>query len=167
MKSGQRGFNLLELMVAITVTGILLSVGVPTLRDMTMRQRIVASTQDLQLDLTLARQEAVTRGTSVSVCTSADGATCSNDGWEQRRIVFADLNANGAIDVNDEAIKFSAALVDGLTATSADGFLTFNATGAVAAASLINVCHTGFKGRNIRVKRTGHPVVETMTVDCP
>jgi type IV fimbrial biogenesis protein FimT len=166
MKPRQHGFNLLELMLGITVMGILIAVAVPSLRDMTLRQRIVAAAQDLQLDLTLARQEAVTRGASVTVCTSADGATCSNDGWEQSRIVFADQNANGLLDGTDEPIKYSKAL-EGLTATSADAFITFSPTGAIATASLINICHTGFKGRNLRIKRTGNPMLETMTLDCP
>jgi type IV fimbrial biogenesis protein FimT len=167
MKSRQRGFNLLELMMGITVMGVLVSLAVPSLRDLTMRQRIVASAQDMQLDLTLARQEAVTRGVPVSVCTSANGTTCSNDGWGQARIVFADLNSNGAIDPNDEPIKYSTALPGGLSAASADAFLTFSPTGSVAAASLINICYSGFVGRNLRIKRTGHPMLEVMTVNCP
>lgn len=167
MKSGQRGFNVYELMLALTITGILMAFGVPSLRDMTLRQRVTASTQDLQLDLTLARQEAITRGSPVSVCTSADGVACSNDGWSQSRIVFADPNSNGTLDVGEEAIKYTTAFPDGLTADSVTPFLTFTATGSVAAPTDIVVCKPGFIGRTLHVKRTGHPMIETMVAVCP
>lgn len=167
MKSSQRGFNLLELMIGITVTGVLLAIGVPSMRDMALRQRITASTQDLQLDLTLARQEAITRGAPVTVCTSSDGNNCDNASWNDGRIVFADTNSSGTLDAGEETIKVSKALADGLTGLSATRVVTFDATGAVPAAAVINVCKTGFKGRNIRLKRSGHPMVETMTVNCP
>jgi type IV fimbrial biogenesis protein FimT len=167
MKSCQRGFNLLELMIAITVTGVLVAIGVPSLRDMTLRQKITASTQDLQLDLTLARQEAITRGAPVSVCTSSDGANCDNATWSDGRIIFADPNTNGTLDAGEEVIKFSKSLADGLSGLSGTRTVTFDATGAVPAAMVINLCKSGFKGRNIILKRTGHPMVQAMTVNCP
>lgn len=167
MKFSQRGFNLFELMLAITLTGILLAFGVPSLRDMTLRQRVIASTQDFQLDLTLARQEAITRGSPVTVCASANGTTCSNDGWSQARIVFADPNSNGTLDPGEEPIKYSAALPDGLTAASAQPVITFRGTGSVATAANIVVCKSGFQGRTISLKLTGHPMVQTMAGLCP
>ena len=167
MKSAQRGFTLLELMTGLTVAAVLVTIGVPSLRDFTLRQRIVTSGQDLQLDMTLARQEAVTRATPVTVCTSANGTTCSAAGWSAQRIVFADVNSNGVIDAGDEPIKYAAPLNTGISAASAVNAVTFDATGAVGAAAQVTLCHTGFIGRVLSIRRTGHPVLSPTAAVCP
>ena len=167
MRSAQQGFSLLELMFGITVMGVLLAIGIPSLGDFTLRQRIVAGGQDLQLDMALARQEAVTRGLPVSVCTSADGLTCSAVGWAQQRIVFADVNANGVFDAGEEAIKYAAPLDSHIAAASPVNVVTFDATGAVAAATTITICHPSFIGRVLSIRRTGHPVLSPTAAACP
>ena len=45
-----RGFTLLELMTALAVAGVLIAVGVPQLRDLTIAQRITGAAQDLHID---------------------------------------------------------------------------------------------------------------------
>ena len=161
-----RGFTLLELMTALAVVGVLVAVGVPQLRDLTIAQRITGAAQDLHIDLALARNEAVTRATTVTVCPSTDMVTCTNDGWVNGRLVFIDANADGVIDVGELVIKQSLALETGLTATPAAGFVTFNARGQ-AAALTIGICQTNYTGRNIDIKSTGHASVVTPAVVCP
>jgi hypothetical protein len=114
----------------------------------------------------LARNEAVTRATNVTVCPSTDMVTCTNDGWANGRLVFIDANADGVIDVGELVIKQSLALETGLTATPAAGFVTFNARGQ-AAALTIGICQTNYTGRNIDIKSTGHASVVTPAVVCP
>ena len=62
----EQGFTLLELMTALAVAAVLIAVGVPQLRDLTIQQRLTGAAQDLHVDLALARNEAVTRATSVT-----------------------------------------------------------------------------------------------------
>jgi len=162
----QCGVTLLELMTALGVAAILVSVGAPALRDMTIRERIAGAAQDLHIDLAFARSEAVTRATNVTVCPSSDLIACSNDGWGNGRLIFVDPNANGAIDGGEVVVKQSAALVGGLTTTPAAGFVTFNSRGQAAGVT-IGICESTYVGRNIDIKSTGHASVVTPAANCP
>jgi len=81
-----RGFTLFELMIALAVAGVILTVGVPNFTSFLANNRAVSDTNDLVTSLNLGRSEAIRRGSTVSLCSSTDGATCSgsNDwstGW--------------------------------------------------------------------------------------
>ena len=164
----QRGFTLLELMTALSIAAVLVAVGAPALTDMTQNQRIKAAADDLQIDLALARSEAVTRATNVTVCTTSDNATCTNDGWANGRIVFVDSNANGTIDAGDTDIRHAVAVGHGLTSSAsvAGGFVTFNARGQVVTPIVIGICKSGLYGRTIDIKSTGHPSVNKTAAVC-
>ena len=162
----EQGFTLLELMTALAVGAVLIAVGVPAMRDLTIQQRITGAAQDLRIDLALARNEAVTRATTVTVCPSSDLATCTNDGWGNGRLTFIDANANGVVDAGELVVKQSLPLAVGLTATPAAGFVTFNARGQ-ATALTIGICDSGYVGRNIDIKSTGHASVIEPAVTCP
>lgn len=88
MHCGKRnqGFTLLELLVTITVASIILSFGVPSFLDIVRNNRAAANSNDLLIALAIARSEAVKRGTTVTVCASADGSNC-NGTWDQGWIV--------------------------------------------------------------------------------
>ncbi|MGN6480474.1 GspH/FimT family pseudopilin [Luteibacter sp.] len=72
-----RGFSLLELMVALVIGAILVAIAVPSFRTTIQKHRLRSATDNLQASIDYARSEAVLRATYVSVCASADGATCS------------------------------------------------------------------------------------------
>lgn len=75
MKS--RGFSLLEMMVAIVILAILLAIAVPSFKTTIQKHRLRSAADNLQAAVDYARSEAVLRATYVSLCASADGATCS------------------------------------------------------------------------------------------
>jgi type IV fimbrial biogenesis protein FimT len=162
----ERGFTLLELMTALAVGAVLIAVGVPQLRDLTIQQRITGAAQDLHIDLALARNEAVTRATNVTVCPSTDLVNCTNDGWGNGRLVFIDANGDGVVDVGELVVKQSQSIATGLTAAPALGFVTFNSRGQTTALT-IGICQSGYVGRNIDIKSTGHASVVTPAVTCP
>jgi len=81
-----RGFTLFELMITLGVAGLILSLGVPNFIGMVQNNRAVSAANDLVTSLNLGRSEAIRRGSTISLCSSTDGATCStsNDwstGW--------------------------------------------------------------------------------------
>ena len=89
-----RGFTLVEMMTALAVLAVLLAIGIPTFRDVALGSRLTASANDLLASVQLARSEAIKRNLTVTVCASADGATCAaGGGWEQGWIVV-DSGAN-------------------------------------------------------------------------
>lgn len=92
-KSGQSGFTIIELMVAITVLAVLLGIGVPSFQATIQGNRISTTTNDLVAALQYARSEAIRRGVNVTLCSSGDQATCSGswaNGWIVRAPVATD-----------------------------------------------------------------------------
>jgi type IV fimbrial biogenesis protein FimT len=54
-------------------------IGLPTFRDVIRRNQVSSASSALSADLAYARTEAITRGTTVSICPSAaDGMSCMN-----------------------------------------------------------------------------------------
>lgn len=100
------GFTLVELMVTLSLIGILVSVGVPSFHGLMERNRLTTSINQFVSSLTLARSEAIKRKQSIAICASEDGATCLDgknyeDGW----IVYAENGAPDNVrDVNNEEL---------------------------------------------------------------
>jgi len=89
------GFTALELMVTMAIIAILLSAGVPALRNYTWNQRMKAAMDTLQSDLKLARGRAISHNTQTVICPAAAAGDCSGrTAWQGGWIVFADLNSD-------------------------------------------------------------------------
>ncbi len=96
--SAQRGFTLIELMVAIAVAAILISIGLPAFRDLTASNQMRTGVNDLVGALHYAKSEAVSRGERIVVCKGSDTACRDTGDWTQGWAVFADANSNGELD---------------------------------------------------------------------
>lgn len=68
------GVTLIELMVVLSIAAILLSVAVPSMQTFTLNRQADRLTQELQLDLSYARNHAITKATTVTVAPL-------NDNW--------------------------------------------------------------------------------------
>jgi type IV fimbrial biogenesis protein FimT len=127
------GFTLVEILIAMAVVAILLTVGIPSFRYITNSNRIAGEINGLLGDMQYARAEAVKEGRPVTVCVSANGATCANTNtWQSGWIVFSDVNGNAAVDVATDVVlriqtPFSS--TDSFVATNAVGAVTFNREG--------------------------------------
>lgn len=130
MRHAARGFTLIELMAAILVLGILLGFAIPNFREMTRNNRIAASQNNLLTAFAIARNEALHRSSTVSVCASTDGATCatSND-WKSGWIVFTDAATVGTVDAGDEILQKWAALEPDTALTTASASISYSSTG--------------------------------------
>ncbi|MDQ7996150.1 MAG: GspH/FimT family pseudopilin [Luteibacter sp.] len=135
------GFTVVELMVTVLVLAILLAVAVPSFRS-TMRRGSVANAMNtISGDMQFARGQAASQHRFVSLCRSADGATCAvtstspynyDVGW----IVYSyDVTAAGANQVysatsgNMDILRTQAAL-KGVSLRATDtAVITFNQTG--------------------------------------
>jgi len=73
----QQGFTLVELMIAVAVLGILLSVGVPSFKAWLLNTKIRTTAEAMQNGLQLARAEAVRRNERVRfVISGAQAGLC-------------------------------------------------------------------------------------------
>lgn len=144
----QRGFTLVELLVVLTVTGILLTIGLPQLNTFSASRATGSHVSLLASAVRLARSEAVKRGTPVSICPSLDpeavgGPACSggaND-WASGWVTFSDLGALGVIEAGDRVIRIQSPLSNSGGIQSVGGnTLSFFPTGiAIGGQRTINV----------------------------
>lgn len=81
------GFTLLELMITISVAGILMAMAIPSFSDMIRNNRLTSYTNEFVTSLNIARSEAVKRGQHVVVRKIVAGA-----GWENGWQVFVDVD---------------------------------------------------------------------------
>lgn len=77
---GSRGFTMIELLVTMTLIGVMLGIGVPSFRSFVAGQQVKSATYELMTALMLARSEAVKRNKSVTVTPQAAGAWAG--GWK-------------------------------------------------------------------------------------
>ncbi|MCG6937277.1 MAG: GspH/FimT family pseudopilin [Gammaproteobacteria bacterium] len=91
------GFTLVELMIALIIVSILLAVGMPSLKGFLQSNQLIAATNELLSAIHIARSEAIKLNTSVTICESTNGTSCTDpgtDNWEDGWIVFVDSDGN-------------------------------------------------------------------------
>jgi type IV fimbrial biogenesis protein FimT len=93
------GFSLIELMMVLAVLAILITVGVPSFRNLIADNRQLSEVYAFRATLNNARTEALTQRTFVTVCRSSDGVSCTGN-WNQGYIAFTDFDGNGVLDPN-------------------------------------------------------------------
>jgi type IV fimbrial biogenesis protein FimT len=136
----QTGFNLTELMIVVAIVAVLLSIGVPSYRYITNSYRMSSEVNGLMGDLMFARAEAIKEGSTITACTSKDGATCDagNTKWQEGWIVFQDVNQSQAVDnVNDHVLHVQQQFNGTDTFTTDNGIsaVTFNREGFATTAA--------------------------------
>jgi prepilin-type N-terminal cleavage/methylation domain-containing protein len=93
------GFTLMELMIVLTVAGIVFAIGMPAFSSYRNTLSIQQARQQLIEDLRGARQYAVTRRAPVYVCfrLAPDSSRCYQ--------IHVDSNANGVVNAGERVIQ--------------------------------------------------------------
>jgi len=182
----QRGFTLVELMITLAVAAIVVTIGVPSFREVIRNNRIVTQTNELVATLNLARIEAIKRGVQVTICkasytSSTPPTACStsaswNDGW----IIYADQGSiNGVITTSegDEIILVKEAMAAGFKLSSGGNFtnwVSFIPTGSSKGSSGLSndkftLCldNKADIGREITVNTAGRVWIKKGASSCP
>lgn len=127
---------MIELLVVLTVAAVLLTIGIPSFRSVIANQRASSSINEVLASFRLARSEAIKSARSVTVCKSADGATCGDDTeWEEGWIVFLNTapGTPDTVDAGDQIIRVNSGLPGDLTLRpigDVDTFLSYRPTGS-------------------------------------
>lgn len=166
-----KGFSMLELMIALSIGAILATVAVPSYQSMMVQSRLSTQSNELLTALHYTRSEAIKRGTRVTICKSnTSGDSCANGGnWQDGWIVYSDSGTAGTMDGNDEILRVFPGL-NGSTITSGNTYKNWIAylangssegSGGLGNDSFI-ICNNA-QGRKIVLNKTGRPYVEKLT----
>jgi len=114
----QSGFTAIELLVTISVLGILLALAIPSFADFTRASRGSSLSSNFVAGMTRARTEAISQNVCVKICQSANAAngasaTCDDsvDDWQRGWIVFripdCDTTLDNPVDTDVLAVRVS------------------------------------------------------------
>ncbi len=137
----QSGFTLIELMIAVTLSAIVLSLAVPSFRTIVQDNRQVTRLNDLITDLAYARSEAVRGGTTVTICpydadgngtqdVAAAGDACGGGtDWSSGWVVFVDDNGDDTLAAPADLLRVATAASGGLDLSFGRTSIRFNPQG--------------------------------------
>jgi type IV fimbrial biogenesis protein FimT len=122
------GFTLVELMITVSIAGILMAMAIPSFNSTIRSNRLTTYTNELVASLNLARSEAVKRGVSVTVrkvdnnsFTNLSAAANWENGWD----VFTDADSDGNYEAGDILIRTYAPLQSSYTLRGNNNFTNF------------------------------------------
>lgn len=125
-KMHAEGVTLIELLVALSVMAIVLTLGIPAFTDFFASSRMSAASNDVVSAMHLARSEAIKRRRSVVVCASTNasspnpacsGAANPGNGW----LVFVDDDADATVDAGELILSVHGPLPESIQLNSAWG----------------------------------------------
>ncbi|MCU7878639.1 MAG: GspH/FimT family pseudopilin [Candidatus Thiodiazotropha sp. (ex Lucinoma borealis)] len=133
------GFTLIELMIAIGLAGILITVGIPSYLDLIQRNIVTTTSNDLLGALLYARSEAVRQEVTATLTPEADG-------W---------LLTSGGVTLLDHTIDSNHITIDGDP-------LTYSPRGraGLVATQSIDVSYKGTLVSHVCLSLTGRPFIK-------
>jgi type IV fimbrial biogenesis protein FimT len=161
-KAGAAGFTIIELMVALAVLAILVTLIAPNFNDATLSARLNGFASSLVASAQVARSEAIKRNATIALCTSTDGETCDGSGdWEQGWIVVN--QATGTVFQYQQALPAEFRV----TETGGADLVDFLGTVVGMNPAALTVCRAtpvGSEERVVTISGTGAVYVSITTV---
>lgn len=135
----QQGVTLLEMLIALAVSAIALTVVAPNIQDIIAKNRITGEINELSSAIQFARYSAIDENGTALVCPANDFANCSTN-WNQAKIVFIDANGNGDRDTSEPLLMSTSASSGNNDFTGPSGSISFSDTGASNMITTITIC---------------------------
>jgi type IV fimbrial biogenesis protein FimT len=103
------GFTLINLLIALTVSSILASSGIPAISQTYYYHRASSSYDELFTLIQFTRIQAVNYHSQVILCPTIDHINCIND-WNQTLMVFVDTNDDEIKNASEELLRIKTKL---------------------------------------------------------
>jgi type IV fimbrial biogenesis protein FimT len=166
------GLTLPELVITVCISGILVSVAIPSFMNVITNNRTAAIANQLITALAYARSEAIKRGLQITIKHKGTALKVWENGWD----IFTDTNGDGMMNGSDELLKTYEALPDSYTLRTGGNYaswVAYAATGVSRGAtgfandtfSLCDSSRLKAQSRAIIIKM-GRVRTETGTVKC-
>lgn len=164
MRGQAPGFTLVELMVTVGLVAIVLTLGVPSMRELILNNRLATDYNNMLMSLTLARAEAIKRGARTRVCIRNATPDCNGTAtqWENGWLVIVDTNGNDTMTTadGDLIVQDQSALTDGTTLRGNNNVtrsVGFNTRGFSGSSGTLTLCDSrgADEARGIVIFNTG------------
>jgi type IV fimbrial biogenesis protein FimT len=153
-----QGFTLIELIVAATIMAILMAIATPAMTSLMTKSRLTSYANTLVANAIKARSEAIKRNSTVTMCVSTDGATCTTGGWQQGWVILAGTTVLQRQQAAASGMK--------ITESNSKTSLTFDPSGVGTTSATLTVCSSsplGSEERVVTITSTGHAYVKKTT----
>ena len=107
MKTRARGFTLIELMVVVTLIGVMIAIAVPSFAAFVSNYRATSAANDLLQAITQARTEALKQGRRVTIAPNLAGPAylaSPSGSWSNGWTIFVDYNNDQTLNGSDVLI---------------------------------------------------------------
>ena len=168
----QEGLTVVELLIILAAIAIVVMISVPGSTVVLEHFRLKAASSDLVDSISLAKEEAMLRNSTVKVCPSSNGRFCRSDGnWDHGWLVYSDGNGDGTVQEIEfiDAFNAPSQKVHIIAVGAVEDLAAFTLTGLVptkeAQTGEFHVCHEGLNSRSrvvtidtdgwVQVDRTG------------
>lgn len=170
MLKNQKAFTFVELLVTLSVFGVLAALAVPSFQDQIIRNQSAALAEDTLGAINFARLEAIKRGRPVTFCPANNTRDNCGNNWNNGWLVVVDTAATEAarppVVANDAAVLKRWAAVNRnaeMNFSQSREFIRFNGLGALARVEGVNpavvttsIAHcNGLAARTITVSLAG------------
>lgn len=161
MKSSrEQGFTLPDVLITVSLMGVLSAVAVPAYKSMHIKNRFASEVNALVGSLHYARSESIKRGQDVVICatqnSAADRPTCSENGnWHEGWMVFVapdTLPDPARPDSSDDVLRIQENFgnQDEMTDNVARALIIFDRNGFTSNARTIQLCDAGTHNSSTR-----------------
>ncbi len=160
MRAHIKGFTLIELMIVISIVGVLMALAVPNFRDFVRRNRLATQSNEFIAAVQQTRTEAVRRNHNVSLraTDASDNANEWGAGWG-----IIDLLATPTTLREAPSLPGSLALDSSVNNVN---IVTFNSNGFLTTdAEVFRLCDPEKSGRRIEITVVGHTTHTTIECD--
>ena len=170
-----KGFSLVELIITLTIAGILMAIAVPGIQNFVSSNRLTSQVNELMANISISRSEAIKRAVTTGVCvTASGGSSCVTSGnWANGWLVYYVCptgDPSGCTAGNNVALKIHEALGGSNTLTAPADAIVFSKSGLLSSPSSGTRQFTLTDTKNsasriVCLAATGRPAMSAVT--CP